>query len=170
MLMPILAKVVEDLDGAVRLAKVNSDENQDLAAQYGVRSLPTVMLFKNGKPVDQFMGAVPESQVRAFIDDERVAELRARLELARLAALVDDPEARLATDPEDPDARLARGARRALAGDYGPALEDFLAVLARHRSHRDGAARRALLAVFDRLGPDHPLVNEYRPKMARLLY
>jgi len=67
-LKPILEKVASEYDGRFKLAKVNSDENQEIAAEYGVRSIPDVMAFKDGRPVTHFLGAVPESQVRAFID------------------------------------------------------------------------------------------------------
>lgn len=67
-LMPVLARLAEAYGGKFILAKVNSDENQALAAQYGVRSLPTVKVFKNGVPVDEFMGALPESAVRKFLE------------------------------------------------------------------------------------------------------
>lgn len=68
MLMPILTSLAETYGGKIFLAKVNSDEQQALATQYGVRSLPTVKLFRHGQPVDEFMGALPEGQVREFID------------------------------------------------------------------------------------------------------
>ncbi|MEA3413153.1 MAG: thioredoxin [Pseudomonadota bacterium] len=68
MLMPVLAELVEAYKGEFLVAKVNSDEQQDLAAQYGVRSLPTVKIFRNGEVVDEFMGAQPESVVREIID------------------------------------------------------------------------------------------------------
>ena len=67
-LKPILEKLAEEYDGRFRLAKLNSDENQEIAGAYGVRSIPDVMGFRDGKPVAHFLGAVPESQVRAFID------------------------------------------------------------------------------------------------------
>lgn len=67
-LTPVLEKVVREAKGAVRLVKVNADENQDLAQQLQIQSLPTVMAFKDGQPVDGFMGALPESQIKAFID------------------------------------------------------------------------------------------------------
>lgn len=67
-LMPILAKLAEEYGGQFILAKVNSDQNQELSAQFGVRSLPTVKLFKNGAPVDEFMGALPEGEIRGFLD------------------------------------------------------------------------------------------------------
>lgn len=64
---PVLEKVVAEANGAVKLVKINSDENQMLAQQLQIRSIPTVYAFKNGQPVDGFMGALPESQVRAFV-------------------------------------------------------------------------------------------------------
>ncbi len=67
-LSPILERLVDQYQGALKLAKVNTDQQQDLAAQFGIRSLPTVFFFKNGKPVDQFMGAQPESVIREIID------------------------------------------------------------------------------------------------------
>jgi putative thioredoxin len=85
-LKPVLEKLAAEYGGKFKLAKVNSDENQEIAAAYGVRSIPDVMAFKDGKPFSHFLGAVPESQVRAFIDGliptpaeierERAAKLR----------------------------------------------------------------------------------------------
>jgi putative thioredoxin len=67
-LKPILEKLEAEYAGRFKLAKVNSDENQQLAATFGVRSIPDVMAFKGGKAVSHFLGAQPESQVRAFIE------------------------------------------------------------------------------------------------------
>ncbi len=64
---PVLEKVVAEANGAVKLVKVNIDENQEIARQLRIQSIPAVFAFKNGQPVDGFMGAIPESQVRAFI-------------------------------------------------------------------------------------------------------
>ena len=97
-LKPILEKLAAAYGGRFMLAKVNSDENQELASTFGIRSIPDVMAFKDGKPVSHFMGALPESQVRAFIDKLipspseierlRAAELReARQTAAAIAAL-----------------------------------------------------------------------------------
>ena len=65
---PALEKLVVNAGGLVKLVKINIDENQDLAGQMRIQSIPAVYAFKNGQPVDGFMGAVPESQLRAFID------------------------------------------------------------------------------------------------------
>jgi putative thioredoxin len=64
---PALEKVVTDAAGAVRLVKINVDENQELAGQLRVQSIPAVFAFKNGQPVDGFAGALPESQIRQFV-------------------------------------------------------------------------------------------------------
>ncbi len=67
-LKPVLEKLAEQYEGKFRLAKVNSDENPGVSGQYGVRSIPNVKAFVDGKLVDEFMGALPESQVRTFIE------------------------------------------------------------------------------------------------------
>ncbi len=66
-LMPMLEKLVTSLNGKVALVRVNADQNQELCGQLRVQSLPTVMAFWQGQPVDGFQGAMPESQLKAFI-------------------------------------------------------------------------------------------------------
>ena len=66
-LMPLLAKITEEYGGELLLAKVNCDIEQDVVARFGVRSLPTVVLFKDGQPLDGFAGAQPESAIRAML-------------------------------------------------------------------------------------------------------
>jgi putative thioredoxin len=67
-LTPTLEKVVRESGGKVKLVKINMDENQGVAGQLGVRSIPAVFGFVDGRPVDAFMGALAEPQVRQFID------------------------------------------------------------------------------------------------------
>ena len=67
-LKPILEKLAAEYGGKFLLAKINSDDNQELAARYGVRGIPSVKAFVNGEPVDEFSGALPEGEVRAFLD------------------------------------------------------------------------------------------------------
>jgi len=67
-LMPLLAKITEEYQGELLLAKVNCDIEQEVVARFGVRSLPTVVLFKDGQPVDGFAGAQPESAIRAMLE------------------------------------------------------------------------------------------------------
>lgn len=67
-LMPLLAKIAEGYQGELLLAKINCDVEQQVVAQFGIRSLPTVVLFKDGQPVDGFAGAQPESAIRAMLE------------------------------------------------------------------------------------------------------
>ena len=65
---PMLEKLVREAGGTVKLVKINVDENQELAMQMRIQSIPAVYAFKGGQPVDGFMGALPESQLKTFID------------------------------------------------------------------------------------------------------
>jgi len=65
---PVLERVEAAMDGAVRIVKVNVDDNPEAARRYGVRSIPFVVAFRDGQPVDQFIGAQPQSQVQAFVE------------------------------------------------------------------------------------------------------
>jgi putative thioredoxin len=87
-LMPILEQLAQSYQGKFILAKVEIDSQQALASQFGVRSVPTVKLVKNGQIVDEFTGALPESQIRAFLDKhiESESEQRMQLALARYQA------------------------------------------------------------------------------------
>ncbi|OLP60194.1 thioredoxin [Xaviernesmea oryzae] len=67
-LTPVIEKVVKEAAGRVRLVKMNIDEHPSIAGQLGIQSIPAVIAFSGGRPVDGFMGALPESQVREFID------------------------------------------------------------------------------------------------------
>jgi putative thioredoxin len=67
-LSPILEKLETAYEGRFVLAKINSDEQQELAAAFGIRSIPTCILMMGGKPVDGFMGALPEGKLREFLD------------------------------------------------------------------------------------------------------
>ncbi len=67
-LMPILEKLATEYNGAFLLAKVNADQEQMISSQFGVRSLPTVMIMKDGQPVDGFMGAQTEVEVRQLLE------------------------------------------------------------------------------------------------------
>ena len=68
-LMPLLGKLAEDYGGQFLLGKLDTEAERELAAQFGIRSLPTVQLFKDGQMVDQFMGALPEARYEPFSTD-----------------------------------------------------------------------------------------------------
>jgi len=123
---PILEKVVGSYNGAVRLAKVDTDAEMQLAAAFGVRSLPTVVLVKGGQMIDGFMGALPESAVREFLQRHLGAAPPTVTEEAPVAAEpteVETPEqaiARLqqemATSPNKPELKLDLAMAFARAG------------------------------------------------------
>lgn len=68
MLAPIIDELAEEYAGKVVFVKVNTDENQMLAATYGISAIPTLIFFKNGKPVDQIIGALPKSELKRWIE------------------------------------------------------------------------------------------------------
>lgn len=91
-LKPLLEKLAEEYQGKFILAKVDSDQNQAIAAQYGVRGIPSVKAFVDGRIVDEFSGALPESQVREFLQrliPSRAEELRRAAGEARAAGAAD---------------------------------------------------------------------------------
>lgn len=124
MLMPMLASLANDYDGKLLVAKVNTEEEQALAAEYGIRSLPTVQLFKDGQPVDQFMGALPEPQVREFLERHLPREsnlflTRARelLRAGNLEGAADLIARAREADPENDRVRLAEAGIEAATGN-----------------------------------------------------
>jgi len=106
-LMPVLERVVKDAKGGVKMVKINIDENPGIAGQLGVRSIPAVYAFKDGKPVDGFQGGQPESELKKFI-----------------GRLTGD------SDPVEEAAALAARAKDSLAaGDPGGAAQDYAQAL-----------------------------------------
>jgi thioredoxin 1 len=65
---PVLDQLAEEFDGKVTIAKVNVDENPSTPGQYGVRGIPTMILFKDGNIVDQLVGAVPKNQIETLLN------------------------------------------------------------------------------------------------------
>jgi putative thioredoxin len=98
-LKPVLEKLVQAYGGAFVLAKLNTDEAPQISAALQIRSIPLVVLFIDGKPVDQFMGALPEGQVRAFLDKH-------------IGEQISEAEALRAQSAEAPDAATAEAMLR----------------------------------------------------------
>ena len=91
-LTPVLEKLAEDYAGRIKLVKVNSDENPELSGAFGVRSIPNVIAFRDGKAVSQFLGALPEGEVRAFIEKLLPPEQLALAERAIAEKRLEDAE------------------------------------------------------------------------------
>ena len=118
-LKPLLEKLVQAYEGRFVLAKLNTDENPQLAGMLGLRSIPHVLLFKGGQPVDQFTGALPESRIRAFLDPHVGAPSPAKQLLKAAAEETDHARAvemlaeAQALDPQEPAITKALEARQA---------------------------------------------------------
>jgi putative thioredoxin len=133
---PILEKVAEERGGEFLLAKLDVDANPYTAGQFGVQSIPTVVAFKDGKPVDGFVGAIPEPMVKEFIDKilptEADHEAQEALE-EELQGDLDDAEAKyreaLVVDPDNRAARLGLGRVLAETGRDAEARELLMPLL-----------------------------------------
>jgi putative thioredoxin len=165
---PVLERVSREFAGRVKLVKVNSDDNVELAAQYGVRSIPYVLAFKAGRPVAQFLGAIPEGQVRAFFErllPSASEQALARAEAHFAAKRYDDAEGELALMKPDPDwdarvAALRQGIAFARAQSEAPAERELRARLA-----SNPADHEARLALAGRYAAE----RRYRQAMEELL-
>ena len=105
-LTPLLEKAVRAAKGAVKLVKMNIDEHPQIPGQMGVQSIPAVFAFQDGRPVDGFMGALPESRIRSFI-----------------ARLIGDESADAAADLDAADEALAAGDANTAAQAFAEALQ-----------------------------------------------
>lgn len=157
-LTPVLEKVVRSFGGKVRLVKVNIDQNQALAGQLRIQSIPTVYAFRDGRPLDGFQGAQPEGAVRAFV--ERLLGEEAALDAAAAIAAADQAleagdlhgaaeiyAALLQEDPQNP-AALAGLARCYLkSGDVARAEQTLALVPPDKRESGPVASVRAALEL-----------------------
>jgi len=155
-LTPLLERLVREQGGRVKLVKLNVDENQMLAQQMRIQSIPAVYAFKDGRPLDGFMGALPESQLKEFIEQvaagsgpspvERALEQAKQLEEAKQSEQATQIySAILQEEPGNPDA-AAGLARIALAHqDYARAAQALDLAGPQGASHPDIAQLRAQL-------------------------
>jgi putative thioredoxin len=172
MLTPVLVKLAEEYQGRFILAKINTEDQQAIAAQFGIRSIPTVKLFRNGAPIDEFMGALPETEIRAFLDrhlprasDSSVAQAEQRL-LAGDAegALALLTEAR-AGDPTNPRITLAMAQAQAAAGDLDAAAAMLDALPAEEQDKPETRQMRARL-FFDRIAGEEQAADTAAGRLA----
>ncbi len=244
-LKPILEKLAEEFAGRFVLAKINADQNQDLAAQFQVRGIPSVKAVFNGEILDEFSGAMPEATVREFLkriipspaEELRAAAARAReagnpgeaLQLLAEASKVDmaneavrmdaadilldqgeleeakrlldsltpntrmderaqqllarltfalggqqggdaaELKARIEARPDDMEVRMQLANLYIASGRHQEGLDELLDMVRRDKAWNEEAARKAVLAVFNMLGNQGPLVAAYRRKLSSAL-
>jgi len=175
---PALEKAVRDARGAVRMVKINIDENPELAQQMRIQSIPAVYAFKDGRPVDGFVGALPESQVKQFVGRLGAAKgpspIEEALALAKEAAGAGDM-ARAANiytqilqhEPGNPEA-LAGLARAAIARkEYAKARQLLERVPKESVGHTEVVAARAALELAEAGAQAQGALGELRQRLAR---
>jgi len=171
-LMPLLDRLANDYAGRLKLAKVNTDEQQELASQIGIRSLPTVVLFKDGTAVDHFVGVLPETQIREMLDRHLEPVGDSPLQRARtLKAKGDFTAARelltqaLSIEPNNVEYQIELAELRALEGDLDTAREELKRLQTVEPNH-SGVKRLAALLTFSDVIAAYPDVKALREKVA----
>lgn len=174
-LMPVLEKVATHYNGEFLLAKVNCDVEHEIVARFGVRSLPTVVLFKDGQPVDGFAGAQPESQIRELLakyvaepTEPNISPLEQAQELFTAGAYADAEDvlqALLQEDNSDEPALLLYGRCLIERGALEEAGQVLDAVKADELKHELAAARAQL--TFLSQAAELPEVAELKSRLAQ---
>lgn len=195
---PILEKVIDETNGAVVLAKVNTDENPGVSQAFQVQGIPAVYALKDGKVIDGFVGAQPEATVREFV--AKLAPSAEDNEVAALVAAGDEESLNLALEI-DPDNESVIEALATLLVDADRGAEALellgrvpetaatrrLAALARSGSDLDGdveaklnsllemvktddSARQEYVDLLELLGPDDPRTATFRKALTARLY
>lgn len=171
---PLLEKVVDEFNGAVRLAKVDCDREQALAASFGVRSIPTVVLVREGQLVDAFTGALPEGAIREFLQRHVQPRAADEAEAASAEPVVEEtPEqaiARiqqaLAADPDKAELKLELAVAQMQVGNAA-AAEAELDALPANLAEDDRARRLRGQLEFARSLENAPPEAELRARIER---
>lgn len=216
---PVLERLAGEYHGAFQLGKVDTEKEQDLAYAFGVQGIPYCVLVDGGRPVDGFQGALPEAEVRKFLDRNGITPALpgpdatpapppsvdpdspvGRYERALAAARTGDvatAQTLLDGIPEEDDlhaaaarlrsglalfdgqlsaggppaeAALAQARQLVLARDLPGAMDRVLESVAADRSFRSGLARQAMLLCFALIGEQDERLDDYRRRLATLLY
>ncbi len=160
-LTPILEKVVKAARGAVRLVKMNIDDYPEVAGQLGVQSIPAVFAFKNGQPVDGFMGALPESQVTAFVQrltgpipaqETGIEDARAAYDAGDMAGAAARFAEVLQGDPENVEAIAGLAKCYIATGDFARAEQTLALVPPAKQTQEAYTSAKAALELAKKAG------------------
>lgn len=171
-LMPILERLAQEYAGRFRLAKVNTDEQPALAHQLGIRSLPTVVLFKERAAVDHFMGLVPEAQIRLLLDKhvgpaapsplDRARELKTAGDYAGARAMLEQARAQ---SPDDLPIQAELAELLVREGDLDGARDELQRLRGIDPSHAS-VKRLAAIIEFSAVLAAHPDARAVRERLA----
>jgi putative thioredoxin len=171
-LMPLLDRLANDYAGRFKLAKVNTDEEQELAQQIGIRSLPTVVLFKDGTAIDHFVGVLPETQIREMLDRHLAPVAESPLQRARalkaqgnFTAAHELLSQALSIEPNNVEYQIELAELRALEGDLDAARDELKRLQTAEPNHT-GVKRLAALLTFSDVIAAFPDVKALREKVA----
>ena len=172
MLMPLLSKLADEYQGKFIVAKINTEEQQELATQFGIRSIPTVKLFKDGQPVDEFAGALPEPQIKQFLDKHIVRESDNLVAVAQQHLLQGDADTALQIlnqaleqDPGNNNIRVGLAQVHAAMAQVEKSLEILDALPADMQDEPEVAGLRGHL-FFDVIAAQSPPVAELEARLS----
>jgi putative thioredoxin len=223
---PVLEELDKEAEGKWKLVKVNTDENKEISQEYGIRGIPDVKLFVDGKPIAEFTGALPKFQVEKWLKknlpDNREKELQKILEkendstskledfvkrnpdlpsgfialaekiilknpelaeetMKKIPAINDNYQKAQLLLPlislmkfekqENEIGALIYGAKQSLQKeDFEQALKGLIEAVKLEKSYYDELARKASIALFSYLGPDHEITKKFRRSFDMALY
>ncbi len=235
-LTPLLEKIAEDAQGAFRLAKVNVDDNPNLALRFSVRSIPNVKAFRDGQVVSEFLGLQPEPRVKEFIRNLAPSQIDLLLEkgqsqleamnwhtagnsfrqflakspnhpagllgllksnlmqgnFSEVSEILDEfppsqeyahmedirplfvalwrEKTNLGNSDDVLDAAYHNALRLTLRGNLPAAMDGMIDILRQNKHYRNDEVRKVLLGLFEVLGGNHPLSQQYRRELAMVLF
>ncbi len=182
-LQPMIEKVVKEAKGKVKLVKIDIDKNQMLAQQLRIQSIPAVYAFFGGRPVDGFMGAVPESEVKGFVDrliqasggataDPGAVQVAELLEQAKAAVAQNDMDTAaqiyseiLGAEPANVTALAGLARYQVSIGDMEQAKELLAQIPAKEKNHADVVVAQAAIDLAEKAKEAGP-VDELKAKAA----
>ena len=182
-LQPMIEKVVKEANGKVKLVKIDIDKNQMLAQQLRIQSIPAVYAFFGGRPVDGFMGAVPESEIKAFVDrliqasggataDPGAVQVAELLVQAKAAVAQNDMDTAaqvyseiLGAEPTNVTALAGLARYQVSIGDMEQAKELLAQIPAKEKTHADVVVAQAAIDLAEKAKEAGP-VDELKAKAA----